>query len=338
MNKQRSVIIATLLAATAASGSSGCAAKGHAGPAQVADEAPWPRAIGERLARAFADSYVDAALGARVAAHVHARLQTGAYDTLQDEELANALQEDVRGIVDDRHIRVMFDATRVDDPPRSAPAGPPPAPPSELLEELRRDSARLVSASVLDGNVGYVKVDGFPPPEALSEAITSAMQVVRDTRALIVDVRDNSGGAPSGVALLLSFVLDDPPRVVNTLEFRSGAREQTSTSHVGELAYGAQRPLYVLTSMRTFSGGEEFAYDVQAMQRGVLVGETTAGAANPGGIAVLGQGYSVFVPFGRAINPITGESWEGTGVRPDVAVPAEDALERAAALANGSGS
>jgi hypothetical protein len=41
----------------------------------------------------------------------------------------------------------------------------------------------------------------------------------------------------------------------------------------------------------------------------------------------------MFVPTGRAINPITKTNWEGTGVKPDVAVSADQALEKAHELA-----
>ena len=93
--------------------------------------------------------------------------------------------------------------------------------------------------------------------------------------------------------------------------------------------YGTSRPLYVLTSDRTFSGAEEFAYDVQTQRRGEVVGDTTGGGANPGGMRSVSDGFGVFVPSGRAINPVTGTNWEGVGVRPDVPVPAEDALREA---------
>jgi hypothetical protein len=89
----------------------------------------------------------------------------------------------------------------------------------------------------------------------------------------------------------------------------------------------AGKPVYVLTSVRTFSGGEEFAYDMQVMDLAELVGETTGGGANPGGTGPLAAGLTMFIPGGRAQNPITGTNWEGVGVIPDVAVPSENALK-----------
>ena len=94
----------------------------------------------------------------------------------------------------------------------------------------------------------------------------------------------------------------------------------TPTSYIG-------KPVYVLTSAHTFSGGEEFCYDMQSLKRATLVGETTGGGANPGTIRPLGAGLSMFLPTGKARSPITGASWEGAGVRPDIAVPAGLALK-----------
>lgn len=43
--------------------------------------------------------------------------------------------------------------------------------------------------------------------------------------------------------------------------------------------------------------------------------------------------FLIEVPFGSFINPITKGNWEGTGVEPDVKVPAGRALEVAEKLA-----
>ena len=89
------------------------------------------------------------------------------------------------------------------------------------------------------------------------------------------------------------------------------------------------KPVYVLTSKRTFSGAEEFTYNLKNLKRATIVGETTGGGANPGGTARLDDHFEVFVPSGRAISPITKTNWEGTGVTPDIAVPADQALQTA---------
>src|SRR5262249_31347733 len=91
--------------------------------------------------------------------------------------------------------------------------------------------------------------------------------------------------------------------------------------------------VYVLTSARTFSAAEEFTYNLQAQKRATVVGETTGGGAHPGGTRPINEHFAMFVPTGRAINPITKTNWEGTGVKPDVAADADEALAKAHELA-----
>lgn len=88
-------------------------------------------------------------------------------------------------------------------------------------------------------------------------------------------------------------------------------------------------PIQVLTSHGTFSGGEECAYDLQTQKRATLVGETTGGGAHPGGVVLIGHDLMAFIPRGRPINPVTHDDWEKIGVKPDVAVPAAEAMKTA---------
>ena len=63
------------------------------------------------------------------------------------------------------------------------------------------------------------------------------------------------------------------------------------------------------------------------------MGEVTGGGANPGGPVRINDDFVIFIPTGRAINPITKTNWEGTGVTPDVQVPQDKALVTAEKLA-----
>jgi C-terminal processing protease CtpA/Prc len=133
------------------------------------------------------------------------------------------------------------------------------------------------------------------------------------------------------IALLLSYLFSSEDRVhVNDFYEREGNRTVeywTSTTVPGPRLPDV--PVYVLTSRRTGSAAEEFAYDIQALERGTVIGEVSAGGANPGGLYRLSEHFAAFIATGRAINPVTKTNWEGTGVKPDVAVPAEQALATA---------
>jgi hypothetical protein len=195
----------------------------------------------------------------------------------------------------------------------------------------------------LPGNIGYVRLSYFaqfdrtltgdktPPARRAAEA---ALALIQTTDAVIFDLRGNSGGSPDMIDLLLAPFFGDKPVLLNRFYQREGDHTVDFTTVANfQGVRRATAPVYVLTSGRTGSAAEEFAYDVQTQKRGVIVGETTYGAADPGGSFDAGDGFSVFISTGAAVNPVTGHNWEGVGVKPDVAVPAQDALARAQALA-----
>jgi retinol-binding protein 3 len=128
------------------------------------------------------------------------------------------------------------------------------------------------------------------------------------------------------VAALCSYFFGEATHINDIYDRPRNETRQfwTSPSVPGKRYLGKE--VYVLTSKRTGSGAEEFAYDLQTQKRAVIIGEKTWGGANPGEFLRLGDHLAAFVPTGRAINPITRTNWEGTGVLPDIAVPAEDAL------------
>jgi hypothetical protein len=195
----------------------------------------------------------------------------------------------------------------------------------------------------LPGNIGYIRMSFFAPFDrtltgdktpGARQAGEAALRLVGNTDAVIFDLRQNGGGSPDMIDLLLSGFFGDKPVLLNRLYRREGDK----TVDFSTLAdyRGPRRPtvpIYVLTSGRTASAAEEFAYDLQSQKRGVIVGETSAGGANPGATFDAGDGFRVFVSTGAAVNPITHTNWERVGVKPDVAVDAADALDRAHALA-----
>lgn len=236
------------------------------------------------------------------------------------DSLASRLEADLRAVTHDKHVRVQ---TRGAPPPADAPR--------RVASEFG-----LARADRLKGGIGYIDLVGFPSPELFRPSADKAMALVADSRALIIDLRHNGGGSPASVAYLVSFfVSDDKPVHLNDVVRRQAGTETfttesffsspTPTKYLG-------RPVYLLTSGDTFSGGEEFAYDLQALKRATVVGSTTGGGANPGGGLGIGSGLMLNVPSGRAENPITKTNWEGKGVAPDVSVPADQALATALGL------
>jgi hypothetical protein len=312
----RSALAGFLLTASVAAGAQSPATNS----ASVLDAAARAE-IAEALAQKLESSYAVAEAGEKTAKAVRSKLAGGAYDQLvSPEEFARALHADVRAVVDDKHLRVSFDGARA----VARPSGPPPGSP-----DLRNGA--IGRLEVLPGNIGYLEVSGVPP--GADAAIDAAFAFLRNTDALIIDLRGNGGGWPETVAYYMSYLSEGAPYTVMRVHDRLRGVFESKTTDLGDRSYGAKKPLYVLTSRFTFSGGEEFAYDVQAFKRGVTVGETTGGGANPGGPQSLGRGFTVFLPTGLAKHPATGASWEGIGVKPDVAVDPALALIEAQRLA-----
>jgi hypothetical protein len=281
------------------------------------------REVVETLAQQLRAEYVFADKGDEMARALGGWLDSGSCSAARSaRELARSLTTELQALCHDKHLRIFYGA-------RSAEGrrGPPGMGDPGVGGIRKRE--------ILDGNVGYLETTSVPPLAESEGAIAEAFAYLRDTAALILDVRANGGGYPNTVARYVSYLSEGPPFVVNTFHWRKGAREEFLTTDLGPRSYGSKKPVYVLTSRQTFSGGEELAYDLQALKRAVLVGETTGGGANPGGMQPVGHDFDVVMPKGRAVNPITGTNWEGTGVKPDVEVPADQALTNAhkAALA-----
>jgi len=303
----------------------------RAAPAVPACDSPLDagtrRAVLDELARKLASDYAIPQTATKLAAAVRAKEKSGAYRSITCAPvLARQLTADLYAIAHDRHLHVDYSFDPV-------PPGPPGPPSAEELRQWRRLNGMIPRIEVLDGNVGYMRVDGVPPLAAAGAAVAAAFAFLHETDALIIDDRENHGGDPETVALYVSYLSEGKPHVVNTFHWRAGRVEEFRTKELGELGYGAAKPVFILTSPATFSGGEELAYDLKVQKRAVVVGEVTGAGANPGGPIALGHQFIVGMPSGQAVNPVTGTSWEGVGVQPDVAVPAAQALRTAHRLA-----
>ena len=203
-----------------------------------------------------------------------------------------------------------------------------------MRQRGRLDNFGIRRVERLDGNVGYLDVRRVAVAANAGPAVAAAMELVAGTYALILDLRRNGGGSPDGVLLWCSYLLEDEPIHLNDIfHADSGETRQFWTlPYVPGTRY-VDRPIYVLTSSRTFSGGEEFCYNLQALGRAELIGETTGGGAHPTRGFPISRAVGIGIPFARSINPITGTNWQGTGVVPDVAVPEAEAYDVAYAKA-----
>jgi len=291
----------------------------------AAHAAPVPRERVNAVADAIAANYFDPAHAKDIADDLRREAATGTFDALAPQGLADALTARLRPL--DRHFRVRYDVSgRAERPPASGPRRPP-APANHGIAVVE----------TLPGGIGHLRLSQFAhfePDDANAPeriAIDAALAKLSGTRAMIVDLRGCRGGSPSMVGYLASAFVAPGADIYNTFRTRG-----ESLSEAPAKPYATPRtrvPLYVLVDGGTASAAESFAYTLQSAGRAVVVGERSAGAANPGAVIDIGQGFSVFVSDGTPVNPLTHTNWEATGIVPDVTVVTKDALDTASRLA-----
>ena len=258
------------------------------------------------------------------------RQQRGEYDSVNDgAEFAGLLTRHLREVNNDLHLRVNFVPFRMPD----RPSGPNPAAAAQYRTQMEQINCGFEKVERLPNNVGYLKFNMFANPDVCGPTASAAMNFLANVDAIIIDLRQNGGGDPKMVAFVSSYLFVEPTHL-NDLWTRSTdtTRQHWTLPYVPGKRLG-DKPVYVLTSRRTFSGAEEFSYNLKSLGRATIVGETTGGGAHPVRGVRIDDRFLIGVPFARAINPITKTNWEGTGVEPDVKVPAAEALSTAQELA-----
>jgi len=308
------------------------------------------------------ENYVFPDQAERIAAEIEARLAAGDYDNLDEITLTEHLTEHLQAASGDKHLRMRLGGgpSRHRNGPGRGRLGPrresaepgrdqsdrgrdaedsdgPAGHEARRLKMRQRvglDNFGIRRIERLDGNVGYLDVQGLPPAEIAGPAVAAAMELVAGTYALIIDLRRNGGGSPDGVALWCSYLFPEKPTHFNDIFHADTGetRQFWSYPYLPGSRY-LDRPVYVLTSSRTFSGGEDFCYTLQSLGRAEIIGETTGGGAHPTRPFPISAAVHIGIPHARSISPVTGTNWQGTGVVPDTPAPADQAYDVAYAQA-----
>lgn len=249
-----------------------------------------------------------------IAEKVSAVLRGNDYDHLVDDaEFAAVVTADLQSVNGDKHLRLLH------EPPR--------------LQPTTRCHG-FDKVEILDDNLGYLEITLMRDPQVSGDIAAAAMTLIADTDALILDLRRNRGGDPGMVALICGYLFDEFTHLNDLYLRRDDLTVQFWTPpHVPGRRFGGSKPIWVLTSSTTFSGGEELAYDLQQLHRATIVGDVTRGGANPCNWHRITDDLAATIPDARAINPVTKTNWEGVGVTPDIRIPAGDALVHARELA-----
>lgn len=285
------------------------------------------RAVIDEVRTLIERHYFDTDVAARICQVLDTAVANGRYPA-DPEALAGAVSRDLQSVNGDKHLRLLFheaylpERTLGDDAEEYASMARWAEQTCGGVGQLRR----------LAGNVGHLDLQPIIFPAAISaEAITAALSLLAHCEALILDLRGCLGGDPSTVAFLISYLCDEEPVQLTGLQRRGEqhVRQAWTQAYVPGRRFGGNKPVYVLTSASTFSGGEAVAYDLQQLGRATLVGERTRGGAHPREAFRVHPHLEVTVPVARAVNPTTGGNWEGTGVRPDVETTADAAFSAA---------
>lgn len=299
---------------------------------------PYDQAI-ETLATQLEKLYVFPAVGVQYAAMLRENLAKGAYQGIDGSaEIAKRLTDDLQAVAPDKHLRVMPETDAGDTGAASTDGGAPP----KAIGEAKW---------IADG-VGYILFNFFSGDSETVAAVDGFMKEHASAKAIIIDARTHRGGSMRVVDTLLSYLFaqetllvyldlaagvvqeqgkpQNEPPTFRAIEGPAGVyrREHVAIPNATEQRLFGSKIFY-LTSSRTASAAEHLALALKRTGRGTLVGARTAGANHFGGVVRLGAGLAFFLPQGRTVDPDTGEDWEGVGIEPNVAVPAENALNEA---------
>lgn len=295
----------------------------------VTVDAPMRKQVIDGVSANLTEFYIDAALAKQMEGALRAHAKAGDYDKITDgDAFADQLTTDLQSVSHDKHLHVGFNP--FNRPPRHEPT---PEDQARFHRQMEHDNCAFSKVEILPNNIGYIKFDGFMDASFCGATVTAAMGFIAHTDALIFDLRQNGGGQPAMVTLIASYLFDRPTHLIDIYN-----RKEDSTTQNWTLSYLpgprlTKQPVFVLTSKMTFSGAEEFAFDLKNQKRATIVGETTGGGAHPVSGHPVGNYFMVGVPFAKSLDPVTKTNWEGTGVEPDVKVPADDALATAEKLA-----
>ena len=286
----------------------------------------------DSVSAALRAEYVFPEVATKMEALLRKNLKQGAYEKLTNpDDFASKITEDLQSISHDKHLNVRY------IPPGTQRDEVKLSPEERRRLQLAQQRARnfgFQKVEILPGNIGYIDFRYFAEAKDGGPTAIAAMNFLAHTDAIIFDLRQNGGGNPSMIQLISSYLFEESVHL-NSFYIRKGdSTQQFWTQECVEGPRISGIPVYVLTSSSTFSGAEEFSYNLKNLKRGTIIGETTGGGAHPVNLREFPVlNISMAVPYGRAINPITGTNWEGVGVEPDIKAPASKALNVARAEA-----
>lgn len=168
-------------------------------------------------------------------------------------------------------------------------------------------------SKILPDNIGYLRFSNFAG--FLEPKIKEAIELMKDTRGMIIDLRGNSGGEDE-VAINLAGMLFDKETQLMITRTREG----------DDLYYKAKpkknpflHPVVILVDEQSGSASEQFAAGLQEAERAFVIGKTTEGEDLDADLKELPTGAYLLYAYGEPRTP-NGIIIEGRGVIPNLEV------------------
>lgn len=277
------------------------------------------RAAIESIANNIAVHYFDIEKGGQIASYIMTRYHEGDFNkTVNWQQFDDRITKSLQGYSKDGHLFVRCNPGVVKTLRH----------PSEGSQGNLNANGRNIAnygfteTTIMDGNIGYLKIAAINLTRESLPTLRKAMDYLQDTRALIIDLRDNGGGSSGVGPVLESCFL---PAGMPLLEFisREGAAHTDSTM-VSPTGKVYEKPLYILVNKKTASAAEAFTFAMQQHKRASIVGERTAGAANMNEYFALNDDNYLSVSTASPRLPGKRGSWEGKGIVPDIKTRTDD--------------
>lgn len=250
-------------------------------------------------------------------------------DSIDGQKFAQSIDIDLKKISGDKHMGFSYNPQLVSEIKKKIGENTTEVYfTPERVKEARKDNFGFKEVRILKGNIGYLDLHSFFHTKYAGEKVISAMNFLKDCKAIIIDLRRNGGGSETMVSLLASYFFEKDKNIhLNSLVIFPEKKEvQTRTSPFVSGETMPNAPLYILTSSRTFSAAESFSYSMKHLGRATIIGETSRGGAHGLNILPVQNDFVIYLPNEKPVNPITKSNWEKIGVQPDIRVNASSAF------------
>lgn len=282
----------------------------------------------ETIAKLIQEQYIYPAIAEKMSVAILNNLKKGTYNAITNPmEFSDKLTADLIAVSNDRHFRILFNPEEIQQSKRVITKKDSLEMQNREFAMFKKENFGFKELKILEGNIGYINLIGFTPVSYSGETAVSALNFLRNTDAIILDLRNNGGGSSEMVQFLASYFFDATQ--MKLVEFYTRKGNETTQDFNLQYLPSQRMPtkeLYILTSQRTFSAAESFSYIMKNRKRATIIGETTGGGAHPIAEVVVNDLFMIALPISKPIDPITKTDWEGTGVKPDIEVSAKDAL------------